>query len=78
LPSIGIAPVIDVETKKTVWINTSSAAEQHKFNRFYEERAQKLAELCKRCNANYLAVHTQEDYVPKLIKLFKIRNKIKK
>ena len=37
-----------------------------------------LEDLCRKHNADYLEVNTREDYVPKLIKLFKVRKNIRK
>lgn len=78
LPSLGIVPLLDKESGKTIWVNTSSSAFRGGINQFFSENSSTLSNLCLRNNANYLPISTQEDFVPKLIKLFKVRNKIKK
>lgn len=73
LPSLGIIPVLDKETKRTVWLNTSSRAFKREMKEVFEDNQQRLEKLCKQHNANYLAIDSREDYVPKLIQLFRIR-----
>lgn len=73
LPSLGIIPVLDKETKRTVWLNTSSRAFKREMKEVFEDNQQRLEKLCKQHNANYLAIDSREDYVPKLIQLFRVR-----
>jgi uncharacterized protein (DUF58 family) len=73
LPSLGIVPIQDKESKKTVWLNTSSQAFKREMKSIFVENQQKLERLCKQHNANYLAIDSKEDYVQKLIQLFRIR-----
>lgn len=77
-PNVGIIPLHDKETRKTVWVNTSSSQFRKRINHYYKESRDSLQKICKRNNANYLYINTEEDYVPKLVKLFKIRNKYRK
>jgi uncharacterized protein (DUF58 family) len=75
LPGLGITPLYDKEAKKTVWVNTSSSAFKRSLKKTYHENKQELEKICRQYNINYLEVNTNEDYLPKLIKLFKIRNR---
>lgn len=75
LPGFGITPLYDKEAQKTVWINTSSATFRNSLRKTYQENKLELEKICRQYNVNYLQVNTDEDYVPKLIKLFKIRNR---
>ncbi len=77
-PQLGIVPLYDKELQKTIWVNTSSKATRSKLDSYYSGNRKVLEELCKRNNTNYLHIDTNEDYVPKLIKLFKIRNRVRK
>lgn len=74
LPNLGIIPLYDKEARKTIWINTSSRSFRENINKTYGENKNELENLCRRNNASYLQLKTDEDYVPKLIKLFKIRS----
>jgi uncharacterized protein (DUF58 family) len=73
LPSLGIIPILDKETKRTVWLNTSSKNFKKEMKEVFNENKEKLEKLCKQHNANYLAIDSREDYVPKLIQLFRVR-----
>ena len=73
-PKLGIIPLFDKESKKTVWVNSSSSKFRQKINSGFKNNQLELEHLCKKYKANYLWVDTKEDYVPMLIKLFKVRN----
>ncbi|MEY5046768.1 MAG: hypothetical protein RLZZ175_127 [Bacteroidota bacterium] len=73
IPSLGIVPVYDPELKKTIWTNTSSFSFRKKINAKFADTKSKLELLCKQNKAKFASFSTQEDYVPTLIKLFKIR-----
>lgn len=73
LPLLGIIPVHDSETGRTVWINTSSVSFRKSLRDTFQQNQLRLERLCRQYNANYLALDSQEDFVPKLIDLFRIR-----
>ncbi|WP_420580921.1 DUF58 domain-containing protein [Reichenbachiella sp.] len=77
-PNLGIVPLHDQESGKTVWKNTSSGAFRKLLDKTYGDRQQDLEKFCLRNQANYTNIRTDEDYVPKLIRLFKVRNKMRK
>jgi len=78
LPRLGIVPLIDKESKKTIWTNTSSARFRNNLKETFEGSQEKLEQFCRKQQANYVNIYTDEDYVPKLIKLFRVRNKSRK
>lgn len=73
-PDLGIIPLQDKESGLTRWVNSSSEA----FRRLMEERlgarTTNLSQLCSQAKANFLDISTEDDFVPKLIRLFRIRN----
>lgn len=73
LPRLGIIPVHDTESGRTVWVNTSSASFRHGLRDTFRQNQTRLEQLCRQFNANYLALDSQEDFIPKLIDLFRIR-----
>lgn len=75
LPKLGIIPVQDKETKKTIWVNTSFGNFRSHISEHHESRQEELAKFSRKHQINFLSVETDEDYVPKLLKLFKVRNK---
>ncbi|MCC9136910.1 DUF58 domain-containing protein [Pontibacter silvestris] len=78
LPGLGIVPVLDKETGKTIWLNTSGEEFQKKYFAQYSENQEKVVRICQKYQANYLAIQTNEDYVLQLVNLFRLRNKTTK
>jgi uncharacterized protein (DUF58 family) len=76
-PKLGIIPLFDKESKKTVWVNSSSGNIRQSISKVFLNNQDALERLCRKYRAHYLWVDTNEDYVPKLIKLFNVRNKTK-
>lgn len=75
LPKLGIIPVLDKESKKTLWINTSFGDFRDRMTNTYNSRREELMKFSRKHQVNYLNITTDEDYVPKLLRLFKVRNK---
>ena len=78
LPKLGIIPVLDKETNKTIWVNTSFGDFRQSIVKHHNSRVQELEEFSKKHQINFLSVDTDTDYVPKLLRLFKVRNKMAK
>jgi uncharacterized protein (DUF58 family) len=78
LPKLGIVPLYDKEARKTIWLNTSSPGFRRSLKQTYGTNHEELESLCRKNNANYLNIFTDEDYVPRLIRLFKVRNRVKR
>jgi uncharacterized protein (DUF58 family) len=78
LPGLGIIPLYDQESKRTIWVNTSSAGFRKKIFNSFQGKFHELEYLCRKNQADYLPIDTSENYIPKLIKLFRVRNKSKK
>ena len=78
LPKLGIVPVLDKETNQTIWVNTSFGDFRERITQHLGSRVQELAEFSKKHQINFLSINTDTDYVPKLLRLFKVRNKIVK
>ncbi|GAA4448404.1 DUF58 domain-containing protein [Nibrella saemangeumensis] len=76
LPALGIIPVYDAESRRTVWINTSSRSLRQNLRTSFEQNRARLDRLCKQYKANYLALDAQQDFVPQLVELFRIRKYI--
>jgi uncharacterized protein (DUF58 family) len=75
LPGLGIIPVVDKESGKTIWVNTSSEEFRKKIGGGHHERKDELEKFSRKHEINFLSLDTGDDYVPKLLKLFKVRNK---
>jgi uncharacterized protein (DUF58 family) len=75
LPKLGIIPVLDKETQRTVWVNTSFGDFREKIIRHHSERKAMLEKFSRKHEINFITLDTDEDYVPRLLRLFKVRNK---
>jgi uncharacterized protein (DUF58 family) len=75
LPKLGIVPVVDKETKETIWINTSFSDFRQKISQRLNDRKKELESFSRKHQINFLSLDTEEDYVPKLLRLFKVRNR---
>jgi uncharacterized protein (DUF58 family) len=78
LPSLGIIPVLDKESSKTIWVNTTFGDFRKEITETHGEREKEVWNFCRKHQINYININTQEDYVPRLLKLFKVRNRIMK
>jgi uncharacterized protein (DUF58 family) len=78
LLSAGIVPVGFVEGGGGQYLNTSLPSTREAIAQYYAQKQSALEALCRQYDINYLHVNTDLDYVPQLIRLFKIRNVAKK
>ena len=74
MPSLGIVPLLDKESGKTLWVNTSAGGFRNSLDKTYKKNTKELEQFCNRNDVNYIAIDVHEDYVPKLIQLFRHRN----
>ena len=75
LPELGIVPVLEKETGRTLWVNSSFGNFRQLLSEAHEARSGGLSALCRRHQIDYLHIDTSEDFVPKLLRLFKVRNR---
>jgi uncharacterized protein (DUF58 family) len=75
LPKLGIIPIIDKESQRTLWINTSFGDFRKKISDRLNTRKAELEQFSRKHQINFISLDTDEDYVPKLLRLFKVRNK---
>jgi len=75
MPRLGIVPLHDQESGRTLWVNTSSGFFRKNLAGQVKQNSQHLTELCRKHGANFLSLRTDQDYVPQLIKLFKVRSR---
>ncbi|MFN4146217.1 MAG: DUF58 domain-containing protein [Runella sp.] len=75
LPRMGIIPTVDPETNRTLWVNTSSPWFRRNMRQEFNILGRKMEQFARQNDINYVAINTKEDYVPILIKLFKVRRR---
>jgi len=75
LPDIGLVKVLDPETGKSDWIDTSSKNIRDHYNNWWKKIQSDLESVFRSSGIDYLSLLTTQDYVNPLIKLFKMRGR---
>ena len=73
LPDVGILEVMDSETGRCEWIDTSSRHVRDYWQMSYDSRRETMSNLLKHNRVDIAEVATDGDYVVELIKMFKQR-----
>lgn len=73
LPPIGMVKFKDAETGEYVWIDSSSRRTRKIYSKWWQDHAQKMDVMFKRCGVDYVSINTREDYVRSLMTLFQKR-----
>ncbi len=73
LPNIGLVPLLDAETNKIKWVNTSSKEVQKEYKIEALKRNDYLKNTFKKAGVDTANIGTHEDYVKPLMALFKRR-----
>lgn len=72
-PPLGIVPLLDQETGRTLWVNTSAAAFRARYRATYEQNREQIGQICRRHRTEFLSIATDADYLPQLVGLFRRR-----
>lgn len=73
LPKIGIVPMIDAESGKVTWVDTSNRDVQIQYRARALHRDAKMRETFAKCGVDAAHIHTGQGFVRPLINLFKMR-----
>lgn len=73
LPSVGLLRVLDAESGMERWIDTSKSQIRQKYSMKWESHLEIMKEIFSRAGVDSVSIHTGEDYVKPLIRLFKQR-----
>ena len=73
LPNLGLVPMLDAETNKIKWVNTSSKEVQKEYKIEALKRKEYLKNTFKKAGVDTANIGTHEDYVKPLMALFKRR-----
>ena len=72
-PALGIVPLRDAETGVLRWVDTSAPSFRATYAAQTQARQLALQTLCRRQKVGFLALRTDEDFVPQLVGLFQRR-----
>ena len=73
IPSIGLVKMMDAETKKYIWVDTSNKKVRNTFNSWWKSSEKQLKEIFTKSGVDSVSIRTDEDYVKPLMNLFKRR-----
>ncbi|OFX42349.1 MAG: hypothetical protein A2046_11050 [Bacteroidetes bacterium GWA2_30_7] len=75
IPSIGMLKVKDAETRKQIWVDTSSKIVRDNYSKWWCSQIEKQKEIFSRSGVDNASISTEQDYIKPLINLFKRRGK---
>ncbi len=73
IPSIGLVNVMDAETGRQMWVDTSSKAMRSSYEKWNADVCEKTRQVLLRYRVDSVDIATDQDYVKGLISLFKHR-----
>lgn len=73
LPDMGMVKVEELETGKSMWLDSSNALVRHEYHQSFINRSNNCKNIFKKAGADLLHLQTNEDYVQILQKFFKRR-----
>lgn len=73
LPAVGLIRVLDAETGRERWIDTSRSKVRESYAMKWESHVEMMKEIFTRAGVDSASLRTGEDYVKPLIRLFKKR-----
>lgn len=71
LPDVGLLKVRDPETGARVWVDTSLRSVREAYAQAWNKQQEALTEMYNKTGMNHVSIRTDEDYVKKLMMLFK-------
>jgi uncharacterized protein (DUF58 family) len=73
MPDMGLAKVIDAETGKELWIDTSDKNVRTNYNKWFVENQKQLKVLFGKSGSDLVSISTDESYIIALMNMFKRR-----
>ena len=73
IPNIGLIRVIDAETGKKIWLDTSRKSIREKYSNWFQKNYDYLKKTFLKMGADVVSIQTNESYVNALLKFFKKR-----
>ena len=71
MPDVGLLKVKDPETGERVWADTSIKSVRDAYAKAWREQQEALEEMYNKTGMNHVSMRTDEDYVKKLMMLFR-------
>lgn len=75
IPNVGLVRVLDAETGKRVWLDTSVKQIREQYKAWFQENFDYLKTTFTKTGADVVSIQTNESYVNALLKFFKQRGR---
>lgn len=73
LPNVGLIKLKDAETGEKIWVDTSDGSVRKQYSEYWRKKNKEQIDIFRKSNVDYADIRADEDYVRKLIALFKQR-----
>ena len=73
MPNVGLLKVKDAETGKRIWVDTAVESVRKAYDQEWQDQQASLQLLMTRTGTNSVSIRTDDDFVKKLMQLFKVR-----
>jgi hypothetical protein len=73
LPNVGLIKVVDAETRKEFWIDTSKKVLREKYSKDFQQNLRLMKDLFGKSGAQLESIKTEDSYVVALMNMFKQR-----
>ena len=74
LPDVGLIRVVDAETDEEMYVDTGSRKMRQLYRQYWTSRQARLMDMLTKSNVDNVSISTDDDFVKKLLLLFKRRN----
>lgn len=74
LPDVGLIRVVDAETDEEMYVDTGSRKMRQLYRQYWSSRQARLTDMLTKSNVDSVSISTDDDFVKKLLLLFKRRN----
>jgi hypothetical protein len=74
LPKIGLAKLLDPETKEEIWVDTMDKQVQNNYAAYFNEQSRYFKDALLKSGSGKIDIRTHESYVKKLMAFFKQRS----
>ena len=75
LPDVGLVELEDAETGETILIDTGSRSVRNRYRDLGERQSREFRNLFSSIGVDHIEIRTDRDYVPELVKFFRIRER---
>lgn len=73
LPNIGLVRMMDLESGLSRWVDTMLPSVRKDYERNWFETTRKVSSIVSKCGVDYISIRTDEDFVKKLLEMFRRR-----